>query len=284
MSIVQAALTRTIPALSELLQRSLVVLPESSQPVSDGFVVRFTTPRVTIVPADGEPFTPPQRRFLGEMFELVRAAHDAQSRYHDLEQRLVLFQRENVALAEQNRTLTEIAVRDTLTGLYNRTYVVEKLESEINRALRHGSPTAVLMIDLDHFKRINDTYGHVIGDKVLQWFGRTLRESCRIYDVPGRYGGEEFCVLLPDTPASNTTTVAERIRARLAETELKFGEAKVNVTASFGIAGLDRVPDEALLNSITLIDRADRALYAAKHRGRNRIETWSGEVEGEISH
>src|ERR1051326_5980053 len=105
---------------------------------------------------------------------------------------------------------------------------------------------AVLMMDLDHFKNINDTYGHNVGDQVLQWVGKTLRESCRVYDVPGRYGGEEFCVVLPETLARNTTAVAERIRTRLETGGLNVGSDTLRVTASFGIAGLDSVPGDAL--------------------------------------
>src|SRR5205085_7412887 len=125
---------------------------------------------------------------------------------------------------------------------YNRWYVMEKIESEINRSVRHGSPVSLLMIDIDHFKQVNDSYGHAVGDQVLQSVGKTLRDSCRVYDVPGRYGGEEFCVVLPETRIGYTTVVAERIRNRLEMSELMFGESKVSVTASFGIAGLDSVP------------------------------------------
>ena len=139
----------------------------------------------------------------------------------------------------KNRVLSEVSSRDTLTGLYNRWYVMEKIDCEINRALRHGSPMALLMIDIDHFKRVNDTFGHGAGDQVLQRSARLLRDSCRVYDVAGRYGGEEFCVVLPETRVGNTTVVAERIRQRLATTELAVGERPVAVTASIGIAGID---------------------------------------------
>jgi diguanylate cyclase (GGDEF)-like protein len=133
---------------------------------------------------------------------------------------------------------------------------------------------SLLMLDVDHFKRINDTYGHGAGDQVLQAIGKLLRESCRVYDVPGRYGGEEFCILLPETKIGGTTVVAERIRSRLESTELACGDGRVVVTASIGIAGMDAPEVAELLSPAALIDRADRALYSAKTRGRNRIETW----------
>jgi diguanylate cyclase (GGDEF)-like protein len=154
--------------------------------------------------------------------------------------------------------------------------VIEKLDSELNRALRHGSPMSLLMLDVDHFKRVNDTFGHAAGDQVLQAIGKLLRDSCRVYDVPGRYGGEEFCILLPETRLGNTNVVAERIRSRLEATELGSAGTPIHVTVSIGIAGIDSSQDVDEVSPSALLDRADRALYTAKHRGRNRIELWDG--------
>jgi diguanylate cyclase (GGDEF)-like protein len=120
---------------------------------------------------------------------------------------------------------------------------------------------------------------------MLKIVGQVLRESCRIYDVPGRYGGEEFCIVLPETRVGNTTVVAERIRTRLAATELPVGNASVSVTASIGVAGMDSVSDEGVVSAAALIERADRALYAAKHLGRNRVELWLPELPpDQLSH
>jgi diguanylate cyclase (GGDEF)-like protein len=151
---------------------------------------------------------------------------------------------------------------------------MEKIDSEMNRSLRHGSPVALLMLDIDHFKRINDSWGHTAGDSVLKSFGQVLRESCRVYDVPGRYGGEEFCIVLPETRIGNTTAVADRIQQRLAESRFEVGDDRVAITASIGIAGMDSVAEEGIVTSSALIERADRALYSAKRRGRNRVEIW----------
>jgi diguanylate cyclase (GGDEF)-like protein len=198
----------------------------------------------------------------GRERELVAAVldtlRDSDARYRDLEQRF--------------QVLSELSARDALTGLYNRWYVMEKIESEMNRSLRHGSPVAVLMIDIDHFKRVNDTWGHAAGDLVLKSVGQVLRDSCRIYDVPGRYGGEEFCVVLPETALGSSPAVAERIRTRVAAAMVPAGGSAINVTASIGIAGIDDDTADAILTANALIDRADRALYVAKHRGRNRVE------------
>src|SRR5438552_8076494 len=160
-------------------------------------------------------------------------------------------------LLMRNRILSEVSARDSLTGLYNRWYVMEKIESEMNRSLRHGSPVAVLMIDIDHFKRVNDTWGHAVGDLVLKSVGQVLRDSCRVYDVPGRYGGEEFCVVLPETRVGSTTVVAERIRNRLANTSLAVGNSSVVVTASIGVAGMDSIESEGALSASALLERAD---------------------------
>jgi len=204
------------------------------------------------------------------------------NRISELEARVAQLQRENIDLIMKNRVLAEVSARDALTGLYNRWYVMEKIESEMNRSLRHGSPVALLMLDIDHFKRINDSFGHAAGDQVLKSFGQVLRESCRVYDVPGRYGGEEFCIILPETRVGSTTAVAERIRQRLAASRFDIGSDRVAITASIGIAGMEA--DGGIVSSAALIERADRALYSAKNNGRNRVEVWPSEWVSETNH
>ena len=301
MSIVESAAARVIPPLSALLQKPLCLVDGQSPEASGSFAIRFSAPRMCVISADGKPFSDPERQLLNSLFEVVRIGEETEMKMQELdlrpeapcdafggqlEQRMLSMQRENLELIVRNRVLNEVSSRDTLTGLFNRGYVIEKLDSEINRSVRHGSPMAVLMIDLDHFKNINDSYGHNVGDQVLQWVGKTLRESCRVYDVPGRYGGEEFCVVLPETLVGNTTVVAERIRNRFESSELTIGDNTLRVTASFGIAGLESMPGDALTPA-TLIDRADRALYCAKNRGRNRVELWDSALltdESSTSH
>ena len=277
MSIVESAAARILPPLSALLQRPLTLASGDKAASSQTFAVRSASPRISVVAGDGKPFNGEERQLLNEIFELMRIAEESDARFRELEQRMMNVQRENLDLTVKNRTLSEVTARDTLTGLYNRWYVIEKIDTEINRSLRHGSPMALLMLDIDHFKRVNDSYGHSAGDVVLQSVGKVLRDSCRVYDVPGRYGGEEFCIVLPETKLGNTTVVAERIRQRLAATALSVGEAELTVTASIGIAGVDdEFPEQQVLSPAALIDRADRALYTAKHRGRNRVEMWDG--------
>jgi diguanylate cyclase (GGDEF)-like protein len=228
--------------------------------------------------ADSRAFEETEREFLREVFDLIRLSEESDARLRAFEDRIGKLESENLDLLMQNRTLSEISARDTLTGLYNRWYVMEKIDSEMNRALRHGAPMSVLMLDLDHFKNVNDSFGHSVGDQVLKNVGQVLRESCRVYDVPGRYGGEEFCIVLPETRVGNTGMVAERIRSRLASTKIPIGNTSVTVTASIGVAGMDSVPDEGVVSAALLLDRADRALYSAKHHGRNRVELWLPEA------
>jgi len=257
MRIAEDVASRVARSLSALLKKPLALL-------DGGLEVRAEL-------ADEE------RLAVRDLLELLRGGA-SDERVRELEARVTQLQRENLDLLMKNRVLAEVSARDALTGLYNRSYVTEKIESEMNRSLRHGSPVTLLMLDIDHFKRINDSFGHAAGDSVLRSFGQVLRDSCRVYDVPGRYGGEEFCIILPETRVGNTTAVAERIRQRLADSRFDVGTDQVAITASMGIAGMDSVAEEGIVTSSALIERADRALYSAKHRGRNRIEIWPSET------
>jgi len=273
MSIADTAAARILPPLSALLQKPLSII-DGQTPDDHHLAIPVSSPAISIRSEDGTPFTLTEREFLHEVFELIRMADESDHRFHDIEQRLARLQRENLDLVIKNRVLSEVSTRDALTGLYNRWYVMEKIDTEMNRSLRQGSPMSILLLDIDHFKRVNDSYGHSAGDTVLKNVGQVLRESCRVYDVPGRYGGEEFCVVLPGTRVGNTTHVAERIRRRLAGTEQPVGASSITVTASIGIAGVDCVPEDGVVSASTLVERADRALYSAKNRGRNRVEMW----------
>jgi|SRR5437868_3688822 len=268
---------RVLRPLSSLLSTRLK-LENGTAADENRSTVNLTGSNLVVRAADSRPFSDTERDFLREMFELIRLAEQTDARLRMFEDRIGRLEGENLDLLMQNRTLSEISARDSLTGLYNRWYVMEKIDSEMNRALRHGSPMSVLMLDLDHFKKVNDSFGHSVGDEVLKVVGQVLRESCRVYDVAGRYGGEEFCVVLPETRVGNTKAVAERIRSRLASTELPVGSSSITVTASIGVAGMDSVSDEGVVSAAALLDRADRALYSAKHHGRNRVELWLPEA------
>ena len=285
----ESVASRILGPVSELLAKPLSVVDARAPEARNAFAVRFDVPRVAVVAADGSPFDERERKLIEELFGLIRTAEESEARYEELELRMLSLQRENLDLVVKNRRLSEVSSRDALTGLYNRWFVVEKIDSEMNRALRHGSPMSLLMLDVDHFKRVNDTWGHPAGDQVLQGIGKLLRESCRVYDVPGRYGGEEFCIVLPETQLGGTTIVAERIRRRLESTELPCGDTSIVVTASIGIASFDAPGAGEMLTPSDLIERADRALYSAKTRGRNRVVRWVGppllgDVEAAMGH
>jgi len=163
--------------------------------------------------------------------------------------------------------LREQATRDPLTGLYNRRYLDETLRRELDRAGREGHPLSILMVDVDHFKRLNDTYGHPAGDEVLRTLGRLLQHHARSSDIPCRYGGEEFVVVLPDMPLEAARKRAERVRQDFADLRIAFGGAELVATLSIGVSsypGHGNTADE-------LIRAADLALYEAKQSGRNRV-------------
>ena len=155
---------------------------------------------------------------------------------------------------------------DPLTGLRNRRALDERLAQEWSRLLRHGGRLSVIMADLDHFKRINDQFGHPAGDEVLRQVARLLAEGCRESDTHARYGGEEFVVVAPETTAQAAADFAERLRTSLCARPLEVHGKAVEVTASFGVAD-----NEGLKTPEELIQAADEALYRAKSAGRNCV-------------
>lgn len=163
----------------------------------------------------------------------------------------------------------ELAVTDQLTGLHNRRYMTTQLSALVARTLRGGEPVSVLMIDIDNFKQINDRFGHDVGDMILRDFSARLVSYVRAVDLPCRYGGEEFVVLMPSTPLEAASKIAERIRANIAGAAFNFG-ANMDmggVTVSIGLSCTDGVSE----TPETLLKRADEALYEAKTGGRNRV-------------
>jgi diguanylate cyclase (GGDEF)-like protein len=166
--------------------------------------------------------------------------------------------------------LHELAATDALTTLPNRRHFMSRIAAELARIKRQGSDcAAVLMCDLDHFKHINDTWGHAIGDGVLQHFANTLRAQLRAVDLAGRIGGEEFAVMLPDTDLERAHAFATRVQQRIADAPFSAGGRRIPLTVSIGISTMHTLDADAELALI----RSDRALYNAKQLGRNRIES-----------
>ncbi|APW36293.1 hypothetical protein RD110_02930 [Rhodoferax koreense] len=176
-------------------------------------------------------------------------------------------------IERQNEELTLLATRDALTGIFNRRSLMQQAEQRFAEAKAAGATISCIMCDIDHFKQVNDKYGHAGGDQVIQGAAKALSRGLRLGDFVGRYGGEEFCIMLPGGTAAQAAEIAERLRE---DVEANLGSALrdhvgVQVTMSFGVAEIGPdVPDPA-----TLIDLADQALYHAKKSGRNRVTTWS---------
>ena len=189
--------------------------------------------------------------------------------FDEMEQRVL---ERTAELTETAQKLQAMALTDSLTGLHNRRYFLELLQAECKRSARHGNPLSLLMIDLDHFKRINDEFGHPMGDKALKAFAQTLRQAVRAEDLSGRLGGEEFGVILPETGLDQALVLAERIRLATAALRLPGQASKARITVSIGAAQMIRRTESAEY----LLKRADEMLYLAKNKGRNRTEPAPG--------
>jgi diguanylate cyclase (GGDEF)-like protein len=178
----------------------------------------------------------------------------------------------------KNRQLEELALTDPLTGLPNRRAIDAWVNHQLSAAARHDFPIWVVIADLDHFKRINDTYGHDAGDTVLKRFSELLKSRTRQSDICGRLGGEEFLVVLTHIDRVQAKVVVDRIRRVFEIEEFRFGDrGTTTVTASFGVAGFHGSQAPAFS---TLVTHADAALYAAKSKGRNRVEFDPGVISG----
>jgi diguanylate cyclase (GGDEF)-like protein len=174
------------------------------------------------------------------------------------------------SLRAANRRILTLSNTDALTATFNRRYLMERLPQEMGRAGRYDRPLSIVLCDLDHFKKVNDTHGHQAGDEVLKSFAQLLMNSVRTgSDWVARYGGEEFLIVLPETSASNAMTFAERVRATIAAHPFQIATGTLSVSASFGVAGYDSTQAQQSISIDDLISSAD--LYRSKELGRNRV-------------
>jgi diguanylate cyclase (GGDEF)-like protein len=181
--------------------------------------------------------------------------------------RIVNLERSLRAANDENRRLS---ITDPLTGAFNRRYLMEKLPSEVERSVRYAHNLSLLMCDVDHFKRINDTHGHQVGDEVLKRVVDIIKSKVRGTDWVARYGGEEFVIVLPETPYSNALKVAETLRAALMQTPILCNDLTLSVTASFGVTGWDSaVPHLDVVDA--MVARCDASVYESKAAGRDRV-------------
>ncbi|MEB3187761.1 MAG: diguanylate cyclase [bacterium] len=189
--------------------------------------------------------------------------------FNDHDQEILSSVARHAAASIENARLYEMATVDALTKLYIRRHFEQRLTEEVRRAIRYQAPLSLMLIDIDHFKKFNDTYGHAVGDEVLRHVAGVIRRNVREdLDIPARYGGEEMLVLMPETVCEGGVMLAERVRAAIEATELRGPKGEsLRVTVSIGVASL---PGDALTEE-DLMERADQAMYVSKREGRNRV-------------
>ena len=198
---------------------------------------------------------------------------DLERKQIELRQTVTQLQKSRQELQEKTVELEYLATRDSLTGCLNRRAFFEKTEFLFLTATQNDSELSCIMVDIDHFKSINDRYGHATGDKVIQLVTAELRSNARPDDLVGRYGGEEFCIMLPGVGCEDAVAIAERLRTQVKGASQGRFTASVRITASFGVAALT----EDIGNPSELVNCADKALYVAKESGRNRVVAWGSE-------
>lgn len=226
--------TRLVPVLAMVASPNLAVLGEALSLALMDFILK--------------PFDP------DELWGRVRVLLRQAGQLRDLE--------------NEREELARRAMSDGLTGLFNTAYVVERCEQEVSRAKRYGQPVSCLLVDIDNFKVVNDNYGHPAGNEVLRGLAQLLRDSVRGSDTLGRYGGEEFLLVLPQTDLAGALALAERLRLAIEKANFKVGLAAVRVTVSIGVATF---PGRDVIGRETLFLAVDRAVYRAKALGRNRV-------------
>lgn len=176
------------------------------------------------------------------------------------------------SLRKANEEIRYLSITDPLTGCYNRGYLVEHMEQEVQRVLRYRRPLAMVICDIDFFKKINDNYGHLAGDEILKSFVNTINNSIRSrIDWLVRYGGEEFVVVLPETDFRGLNSIAERLRVTVEKMEVAIEDKSLRITASFGGVAIDQETLPTKVNLEMILKRADELLYQAKSSGRNRV-------------
>jgi len=219
------------------------------------------------------------KQAIQEKLEAVKLEHNELAQLHaesqeDLETRVQERTFElNVALQELeevNRELEQKTTIDDLTGLYNRRFYDQKILAEFRRSRRNLTPLSLAVIDIDHFKKINDNFGHAIGDKCLVSLAKLIKQTLRrSADIGCRYGGEEFCIILPETDQAGAMALSEELRELVADQQIKMDDVLVSFTISCGISTYQQ---QATVKPIDIFNAADKALYQAKNSGRNQVQ------------
>jgi diguanylate cyclase (GGDEF)-like protein len=247
-----------IPGLAFDKEKSIVMLPLSTVKRSLGVVMILT-------PIQESSITHENLKLLTILTKECSLVMENTLLYERL-------RKKHLSLEKANKEIKLLSRTDTLTGCYNRGYLNEVLPREITRALRYRRPLALALCDIDHFKKINDTYGHQCGDVVLKKFVQSMLELIRAdTDWLARYGGEEFLLVLPETSLENAHGLAERLRNHIAGKVIQTEEDNISITASFGVTGFNASPSPGAISSDALIGAVDKYLYEAKTRGRNQV-------------
>lgn len=243
-----------------------ITLPENIH--VDGLLTRFRPQEVVIVPILFK------QRNLG-VFVLASPVHIDEPSLS-----MINMFRQGMGLALNNaiahESLQRLAALDGLTNIYNRRFGLKRLKEEFKRTQRNDSPLGVLMIDIDHFKKINDTYGHLLGDKAIVLVTKTILGTLREGDVLARYGGEEFLVILPGASEQNCWNTAERIRRLVEDSRLKINDQEIQFTVSLGYVSF---PQNQVGDEMEMLHHADQALYQAKESGRNKVVPYSDLID-----
>ncbi len=175
------------------------------------------------------------------------------------------------SLKDANEEIRVLSITDPLTGTYNRGYMTERFPQEIKRARRYSRALSIILCDIDHFKKVNDTYGHLAGDRVLKDFAQCIRYSIRQdVDWTARYGGEEFLIVLPETDVNGGSVMAERLQSELSQRVTETQGKKISITASFGVTGFSPDTPDEMISPEAMVSKADKYLYQAKREGRNK--------------
>jgi len=247
-----------IPGLAFDKEKSIVMLPLSTVKTTLGVVLILT-------PIQESYITHEKLKLLTILTKECSLVMENTLLYEGL-------RKKHLSLEKANREIRELSRTDSLTGCYNRGYLAEVLPREITRALRYKRPLAVAMCDIDHFKKVNDTYGHQCGDEVLKKFVQSIVELIRHdTDWLARYGGEEFLLVLPETNLESAFSLADRLRKHLAHQVIETEEVQISITASFAVTGFNGLRPPESVTQESLIRMVDKYLYEAKTQGRNRV-------------
>lgn len=214
-----------------------------------------------------------QHRLYTSLSQIIADNIEMNSRHTDLLARFEVAGQQNEELTRSNARLRESAFEDTVTGLYRRSYLQEQLRLEISRAQRYERPFAIILADIDHFKAINDSWGHAAGDTALRHLSRLMKQSSRTSDIVSRLGGDEFCLLLTDTDEPGSVEVAQRILDRCMTSPVRWGEVSFNISISIGLGSFEHDGITEKLDPEDLLNHVDQALYRSKNEGRGRLTT-----------